>query len=92
MMTMILFALALLADVLTTRLAVSAGAVETNTLYGGNPNMALLIGTHVASWVAGAALMHWHPDVAPMIWGASGVMAGVSVWNLVVWRKQKKLG
>lgn len=28
-------------------------------------------------------------DVAPMIWGATGVMAGVSVWNLRVWRKQR---
>lgn len=89
MMTLILFALALLADVLTTRLAVSAGAVETNTLYGKNPNMALLVGTHVAALIAAAALMHWHPDVAPMIWGATGVMAGVSVWNLRVWRKQR---
>lgn len=92
MMTLILFALALLADVLTTRLAVSAGAVETNTLYGKNPNMALLIGTHVVALIAAGMLMHWHPDVAPMIWGAIGVMATVSVWNLVVWRKQKKLG
>lgn len=91
-MTLILFALALLADILTTRLAISAGAVETNTLYGKNPNMALLVGTHVAAWVAGAALLYWHPDAAPMLWGAAGVMATVSVWNLVVWRKQKKLG
>jgi hypothetical protein len=89
MTTLILFALTLLADVLTTRLAVSAGAVETNTLYGSNPNMALLIGTHVGALIAAAVLLHWHPDVVPMIWGATGVMAGVSLWNLRVWRKQK---
>ncbi|MDE2255003.1 MAG: hypothetical protein KGL42_12200 [Betaproteobacteria bacterium] len=84
-----LLGLALLADILTTRLAVSAGAVETNTLYGANPNMPMLIGTHITALIAAAALLHWHPDVAPMFWGATGVMAGVSLWNLRVWRKQK---
>lgn len=89
MIAVMLLALALLADILTTRLAVSAGAVETNTLYGKNPNMALLIGTHVGALIAAAALLRWHPDVAPMLWGATGVMAAVSVWNLIVWHKQK---
>lgn len=89
MATIVLLGLALLADILTTRLAVCAGAVETNTLYGRNPNIALLVGTHVVAWVVAGALLHWHPDVAPMFWGATGIMALVSVWNLIVWRKQK---
>lgn len=89
MMTLILFALALLADILTTRLAVSAGAVETNTLYGKNPNMRLLDWTHAAALIAACLLLHWHPDVAPMLWGGAGVMAAVSGWNVIVWRKQK---
>jgi hypothetical protein len=88
MTTMILFALALLADVLTTRLAVSAGAVETNTLYGRNPNMALLVGTHVGALVAGTLLEH--AGAQAIVWGATGAMAGVSLWNLIVWRKQAK--
>lgn len=87
MMTLILFALALLADVLTTRLAVSAGAVETNTLYGKSPNMAMLIGTHVGALVAGTLLVH--AGAPEIVWGATGVMAGVSLWNLRVWRKQR---
>lgn len=89
MMALILFALALLADVLTTKLAISAGAVETNTLYGKNPNMAMLIGTHVGALIAAGMLLHGHPDVAPMLWGASGLAVAVSVWNVIVWRKQK---
>lgn len=90
MTTLILFALALLADILTTRLAISAGAVETNTLYGKNPNMRLLDWTHAGALVAAYLLLRWHPDVAPMLWGASVVMGAVSVWNLIVWRKQTK--
>lgn len=89
MTTLILFALALLADVLTTRLAISAGAVETNTLYGKNPNMVLLLGTHVGALIVAGALLRWHPDVAPMLWGATVVMAAVSLWNVIVWRKQR---
>lgn len=91
MTTIILLALALLADVLTTKLAVSAGAVETNMLYGKNPNMALLAGTHLAVLIGSVALLHWNPGVAPMLWGASALMAAVSAWNLIVWRKQHKI-
>lgn len=90
MMTLILFALALLADVLTTKLAISAGAVETNTLYGRNPNMALLLGTHVGALAVGAILVY--AGAPAIVWGASGVMAAVALWNMRVWRKQKKLG
>ena len=89
MTTMILFALALLADILTTRLAISAGAVKTNTLYGKKPNMALLIGTHVCTLILATVLLVGWPDTAPMIWGATGIMAGVSLWNLRVWHREK---
>lgn len=88
MTTLILFALALLADILTTRRAIKAGAVETNTLYGRNPDMGLLISTHVGALIVGALLVY--AGASEIVWGGAGLLALVSAWNMVVWRKQKR--
>ena len=91
MITVILFGLSLLADYITTQLAISAGAVETNALYGKNPNMTLLFLTHLGALLLAMLLLNYAPDLRPMIWGATGVMVAVAIWNIIVWRKQKRM-
>lgn len=89
MLTLLFLAISLAGDVYTTKLATSAGAIETNPLYGRKPNIGLLSLTHVAIFLIGSALVHSGAD--PIVWGATAAMAGISVWNLNVWRKQRKL-
>lgn len=64
---LMLFALALAGDLLTTHLAIAAGAVESNAIYGRNPNMKLMLYTHVGMLLAMAAILYADPRL-----GSSG--------------------
>jgi hypothetical protein len=89
MTTLILFALALLADVLTTRLAVSAGAHETNQAFGRFAQSPAFIIAHAIALGVGFPLVH--TGAQAIVWGASGMLGLVSLWNLVVWRRRKHI-
>lgn len=89
-LVLILLALALTGDILTTRLAIAAGAVESNAIYGRNPDMKRMIGTHVGMFIALAALLYADPRLWVLALGATVGLALVCLLNVGVWIKQRR--
>ena len=80
MTTLVILALAIVADVWTTRRALARGGREANPLYGSHPSTLKLVAINAAI-LAGVAWALW---AVPAIWPLVLLAAGIRGW--VAWR------